>query len=136
MTVAKQASNKPKRQTSSMQTRTVYFCTGQNAGLQARFWKQERIRSVRGLSLVLFCRFLKIVCDMVWDVRLLNTSILVTKVTLRAQASTHQRARRTHMSLALINDVKSRVFRVVKEMADNLFHGLKQFVCAFFRGLE
>jgi hypothetical protein len=120
-----------------MQTKTMCFFVGQNTGLQAKFWKRERGKSVRGLSLVFSCRLLKIVCDMIWDMRLLKTSILVTKRPLRAlRFLSCEYVGRKHISRALINDVKDSMVRVVKEIVDDLFRGLKQFVYAFFRGLE
>ena len=135
--MAKQASYNAKPETYSMQTKTVCFFVGQNIGLQAKFWIRERGKSVRGLSLVFSCRILKIVCDMVWDIRLLKTSILVTKMPLRApRFPPCQYVGRKHTSRALINDANDSMIRVVKEIVDDLFRGLKQFVYAFFRGLE
>jgi hypothetical protein len=64
-----------------MQTKIVRSLMEQNTRLQAKLWKRER-RSKHELVLVLTCRFFKTVCDMIWDMNLLKTSILVTKTPL------------------------------------------------------
>jgi hypothetical protein len=128
-TIAKQASYNAKRQSLSMQTRIVNSFMGQSTRLRAELWKRERCRSEHGLSLVLQCKLLKIVSNMVWDMHLLRTSILVTKTPLTTlKCLTREYVGRKHISNALINGVKERMTRAVKEIKDDMLQGLKQFV--------
>jgi hypothetical protein len=108
----------------------------QNTRLQAKLWKRER-RSGHELGLVLTCRFFKTVCDMVWDMNLLRTSILVTKTpltTLKCLSRKYTGLKRPIP--ALISDLKERTFSAIKETATDLFKGSKQFVYALIGRLD
>ena len=74
---------------------------------------------------------------MAWDIHLLNTSILVTKTPLTTiSCLLHKYAGRKHTSQSLISDVKDRMLRVVREIVDDLFLGLKQFLNVLIGRLE
>jgi hypothetical protein len=108
----------------------------QNTRLQAKLWKRER-RSGHELGLVLTCRFFKAVCDMVWDMNLLRTSILVTKTPLTTlKCLSRKYIGLKHPIPALISDLKERTFRAIKETATDLFKGSKQFVYALIGRLD
>lgn len=119
-----------------MQTKIVCSLMEQNTRLQAKLWKRER-RSGHELGLVLTCKFFKTVCDMVWDMNLLRTSILVTKTPLTTlKCLSRKYIGPKHPILALISDVIERTFRAVKEIATDLFMGSKQFVYALIGRLD
>jgi hypothetical protein len=103
----------------------------QRTKLQAKLWQPQKSQFPHKLSWEIFrCRFLKIVCEVVLDMRLLKTSILVTRTPL----TTLKCLSRKYISHALIENPKDRIFVTVKDVLDDLFGGLKQFANAWLLG--
>jgi len=79
--------------------------------------------------LVLRYELLRIVCEMIWDLNLLKTSILVTKTpwtTLKCLSRKHVgRKRASHAS---VSNVKERMLGAAKDIKENSLRALIQFV--------
>lgn len=81
------------------------------------------------MILVLRYELSKIVCGMIWDMHLLKTSILVTKTpwtTLKCLSRMY--IGRKGISNASASNEKERMLGAVKDIKEDLFRALKQFV--------
>jgi hypothetical protein len=82
---------------------------------------------------ILTYKLLKTVCDVVWDMHLLKTSIIVTKTPWTTLKSLSHK----YIDPLLVTQLRERMFKPVKELlVQDLWRGLKQFLYALFGRLE
>ena len=113
-----------------MQTNIAYWLRGQNTRLLAELWNRRRSKNANELTLVLRYELSKTMCGMIWDMHLLKTSILVTKTpwtTLKCLSHMYIGRKRTS-SHASASNVKESMLGAVKDIKEDLFRALKQFV--------
>jgi hypothetical protein len=111
-----------------MQTKIAYLFMGKNIRLQARLRKQQRGKPIHELSSLLHRKLLKIVCSVVWDIRLMKTSILVTKTPL----TTLKCLSRNYIGLSPVNsifihNVNARMHTAAKHITDSFSRRLEKF---------
>ena len=112
-----------------MQTKIVPFFMVQNAKLQAKLLKSVRFRSQYGLSLVVQCKLLKIICEVVWDAYLLETSLLVTKTPLTTLKCLGRKyIEHRNINNSWVSDVKKKILRTSKDIKDSLLRSLNETV--------
>jgi hypothetical protein len=111
-----------------MQTNIAYSLKGQNTRLLAELWNQRRSKTANELALILRYELSKTVCDMIWDVHLLKTSIIITKTpwtTLNSLSRKYIGSK--HNGHGFTSNAKEKMFEAVKDIKEDLLRALKQF---------
>jgi len=111
-----------------MQTKIAYLFMGKNTRLQARLRKQQRGKPIHELSSLLHRKLLKIVCSVVWDIRLMKTSILITKTPLTTlKCLSRNYIGRSPVNSVFIHNANARMLRAAKHITDGFSRRLEEF---------
>jgi hypothetical protein len=96
----------------------------QRMKLERELWNLSRSNFTCTSNLsVLRCNLLETVCDTVWDMHLLKTSILITRTPLTTLKCLYHK----YLSHSMINLAKERISEPLKmQLGDDLSYGLKQ----------